>query len=46
MFHHATFIALKLRLDVFSAGLYAEQLKRLGYRDIREPRVASHWANR
>lgn len=47
MLHHMNHYAVMERLESFKKlGRKTAQLKKGGYRDLREPRIDRHWANR
>jgi hypothetical protein len=46
VFHQLNQHAVNGRLESLLRDRKTAQLKRIGYREIREPRIARHWANR
>jgi hypothetical protein len=46
VFHQLNHYVVSRRLESFQRDRMTTQLKRHGYRELREPRVTRHWANR
>lgn len=46
MIHQLNTYMVNERLESFRKETKSAQLKRSGYRDVREPRKPFHWANR